>query len=224
MGLCPPLSFVIKMPRRNNEVTEYLSKADYQRLMSVLDSWPNPDVARMLKVALFSGMRRGEIFKLRNQDIDWKHKLVSLEAPKGGRNVTVPLSGVLADIFKEQAAWRDEHYPDSEYVFPGKKGGQRVECTAVRRIKDKAKLPKRFRIFHGLRHHFAVKLANSGQVDLSMIGELLTHKSEAMTKRYAQFLPETKQKAANLAADLIKADGIKETSAFISNEAKHDRK
>ena len=36
-----------------------------------------------------------------------------------------------------------------------------------------------------------------------MIGELLTHKSTAMTKRYAKYLPDTTRKAANRAADLL---------------------
>jgi hypothetical protein len=36
-----------------------------------------------------------------------------------------------------------------------------------------------------------------------MIGELLTHKSFEMTKRYSQFLPGTMKKASDRAAELI---------------------
>ena len=78
--------------------------------------------------------------------------------------------------------------------FPGKDGGRRVDCSAVDRIKKKAKLPKKFRMFHGLRHHYAVTLANSGEFTLDMIGELLTHKSYEMTRRYAKFLPGQSEK------------------------------
>lgn len=70
-------------------------------------------------------------------------------------------------------------------------------------IKKKAGLPDNFRTFHGLRHHYAVTLANSGKFSLDMIGQLLTHKSAAMTKRYAQFLPETMKQASERAAELI---------------------
>jgi hypothetical protein len=38
-----------------------------------------------------------------------------------------------------------------------------------------------------------------------MIGELLTHKSHAMTARYAAFLPGSLQKAGNRAAELLQA-------------------
>ena len=59
----------------------------------------------------------------------------------------------------------------------------RKYCSAVGRIKQKANLPQKFRIFHGLRHHLAVTLANSGEYTLDMIGELLTHKSTEITKK-----------------------------------------
>lgn len=82
-------------------------------------------------------------------------------------------------------------------------GGLRTDSSAVKRIKKKAELPKSFRIFHGLRHHLAVTLANSGEYTIDMIGELLTQKSAAMTKRYVKYLPDTTKKAANRAADLL---------------------
>ncbi len=71
------------------------------------------------------------------------------------------------------------------------------------RIKKAANLPEHFRPFHGLRHHFAVTLASSGEYTLDMIGELLTHKDTNITRRYAKFLPEAKQKAADRAAELL---------------------
>jgi integrase len=215
VGLCPPLGFVIEMPEKDNEVTEHLSPQEYKRLMAVLDEWKAEDVARMLKVAMFTGMRRGEVFKLMDTDIDWQKSLIRIMDPKGGKSVSVPLSDPVADILREQIAWKSEKGKDSLFLFPGRDGDQRKECTAVRRIKVKAELPKSFRIFHGLRHHFAVTLANSGEVDLSMIGELLTHKSAAMTSRYAHFLPETKQKAANLAAKLIQSNGEEDSSGNV---------
>jgi len=55
----------------------------------------------------------------------------------------------------------------------------------VNTIKKAAGLPKDFRALHGLRHVYASMLASSGQVDLYTIQKLLTHKSPAMTQRYA---------------------------------------
>jgi integrase len=208
------LTFTIKMPKRDNELTEFLTPDEAGRLLKTLDDWKAQDVANMLKVAMFSGLRRGEIFKLQDSDIDYANKLIRLQTPKGGKTASVPLNPIVEQILKNQIAWRDERFEKkqvkaketltkSNYLFPGKGGAQRVDCSAAYRIKVEADLPKRFRIFHGLRHHYAVMLANSGEFTIDMIGELLTHKSNDMTRRYAKFLPGSLKKAGDRAAELI---------------------
>lgn len=203
VGACKPLNFTIKLPTRDNIVTEYLTGEQAARLMEVLRDWPTDDVPRMIKTAMLTGLRRGEIFKLQDKDLDFTLRLITLRNPKGGKDTTVPMSPPVAEILEKQILWRNKRFPKSSYVFPGRYGEQRVACNAAKRIKAKAKLPDDFRIFHGLRHHFAVTLANSGEFTLDMIGELLTHKDTKMTRRYSQFLPGAKQKASNRAAELI---------------------
>jgi len=204
-GMCSPLGFTMEMPRKDNEVVEYLEPADVARLMAVLEDWPAQDVARMLKLAMFTGMRRGEIFKLEVGDLDFRQGLITLRAPKGGKTMTIPLNPVARTILEAQIEWVSRVYPGSPYVFPGRAGGKRVESTAVDRIKKAAHLPNDFRIFHGLRHHFAVTLVSSGEFNLDIIAELLTHKSTGMTRRYAAFLPDAMKKAGDRAAELLGA-------------------
>jgi integrase len=81
-NLCVALAFTIKLPKRYNEVTEYLHPEEAQRLVAVLESWPSKDVSRMLKLAMLSGLRRGEIFKLEDQDLDFRQRLVWLRVVK----------------------------------------------------------------------------------------------------------------------------------------------
>ncbi|HFC47047.1 MAG TPA: site-specific integrase, partial [Dissulfuribacter thermophilus] len=202
-GLCPSLKFTIELPKKDNEVTEYLTEDEARRLVEVLDSWPSQDVARMVKLAMLTGMRRGEIFKLKIEDVDFTQGLITLVDPKGGKTEHLPMSEPVRELLRDQIAWAKERYPETQFVFPGRGGGQRVDCSAVERIKEVAGLPKSFRPFHGLRHHFAVTLASSGNFTLDMIGELLTHKDTKVTRRYAKFLPEAKKKAAEEAARLI---------------------
>ncbi|MCM0755090.1 site-specific integrase [Desulfovibrio aminophilus] len=203
IGMCPSLKFSIEMPKKDNEVVEYLTAEEVSRFLQVLEDWPNQDAARMLKLALFSGMRRGEIFKLQVADVDFRLGLITLRGPKGGKTVSIPLNPIVRKILTDQIHWKSARWPGSDYVFPGKGGAQRTDSNAVDRIKSAANLPKRFRIFHGLRHHYAVTLANSGKFSLDVIGELLTHKSIAMTKRYGQFLPDTMKRAGELAAEVV---------------------
>ena len=108
------------------------------------------------------------------------------------------------EILSNQISWRRKKFPDSPYIFPGKFGSQRKDCSAVNKIKIDADLPKGFRPFHGLRHHFAVTLANSGKFTLDIISEMLTHKNVEFTrKKYAQFLPESMVVASNTAAEIL---------------------
>lgn len=210
--LCPALSFKVDIPRKDNMVTEYLTPEEAERLMQVLDTWPTKDAPRMLKVAWLTGLRRGEIFKLEDQDCDFSQKIISLRDPKGGRNESISMSELVKVLLEEQIADRNKSYPGSTFIFPGKKGGQRTDSSAVSRIKEAADLPSTFRIFHGLRHHMAVTLASSGGFSLDMIGSLLTHKSTEMTRRYAKFLPDAKKKAADQAAEILQAHATNKVS------------
>ena len=202
-GLCPELEFVIEMKKIDNEVTEYLTAEEMHRFLEVLDSWPQQEAPRMLRLAWLTGMRRGEIFKLKLENIDFEQKIITIKDPKGGKTAHVFMSEPVVKVLELQINYITQSTSDILYVFPGVGGKQRVDCSAVDRIKAAAKLPKLFRPFHGLRHHLAVTLASSGEYTIDMIGELLTHKNSAITKRYAKFLPDAKKRAAARASELL---------------------
>ena len=74
---------------------------------------------------------------------------------------------------------------------------------ASHKPKEEAGLPKNFRALHGLRHVYASMLASSGQVDMYTLQKLLTHKSPAMTQRYAHLRDDALKGASDLAGDII---------------------
>jgi integrase len=102
-------------------------------------------------VAYFTGMRRGEIFKLEDRDIDFHLKLITIRAPKGGKISTIGLGIMVENIIREQLECKCDHFHCSPYVFPGRTGGLPTDCSAVDSFKRQANLPKSFRPFHGLR-------------------------------------------------------------------------
>ena len=201
---CPALRFQIEMPVKDNEVIEHLTPEETRAFLETARAWPARDVGNMLLLAFFTGMRRGEIFKLRDDDVAFDLKLIRLRDPKGRKTLSIGMSALVEELLRGQMNWRDENAPGSPYVFPGKNGEMRKDCTAVDRFRKAAGLPPKFRPFHGLRHHFAVSLANSGKFSMDMISEMLTHKNVDFTKKkYAQFLPETLAAASNAAADIL---------------------
>jgi integrase len=178
---CPALSFQIEMPAKDNEVVEYLKPEEAQRFLEVVRSWPDSDVSHMLQTAYFTGMRRGELFKLDDRDIDFHMNLIRIRDPKGGKTSSIGMSGLVAEILRAQIEPKNSRFAGCPYVFPGKSGKQRTDCSAVDNIRKQAGLPATFRPFHGLRHHFAVTLANSGKFTINMISEALTHKNVDFT-------------------------------------------
>jgi len=119
--------------------------------------------------------------------------------PNGGPGQKIPLSGAAREILDNHP--RSDNSP---FVFPGRDGKRRVDIKKqVDRIKERAGIPKDFRALHGLRHVYASMLASSGQVDLYTLQKLLTHKSPAMTQRYAHLRDETLKSASELAGNLV---------------------
>ena len=197
-GLCPGLPFHIKKPTVRNLVTEDLTSEQIKDLLAVIDNDIHPQAGAIMKLALFSGMRRGEMLKLKWRHIDFDRGFINIVDPKGGPDQVIPLNESARELFEKHPR------TESPFVFPGRKGGQLVNISKpINAIKRKAELPAKFRPLHGLRHVFASMLASSGKVDMYVLQKLLTHKGPAMTQRYAHLRDETLKKASNLAGDII---------------------
>ena len=197
-GLCQGLSFHVQKPTVNNIKTEDLTQEQLARLLDAIEKDSNQQVADLMKLALFTGMRRGELFKLRWKDIDFERGFINIRNSKGGSDQVIPMNEAVRDLL----ALHEK--TESPYVFPGQGGKQRVTAQiAVNRIKKRAELPKDFRPLHGLRHTYASMLVSSGKVDMYTLQKLLTHKSPLMTQRYAHLRDEALKKASDLAGDII---------------------
>ena len=199
-NLCSGIRFVIEMPKVNNLMTENLTPEEYNRLANLLNEDKDIQASNLLRLALFTGMRRGELFKLKWKDINFNRKIISIKDPKSGIDEKIPLNEMTLGVL--------ENHPkkESEFVFPGLGGSQRKTTPRpLRRIIKKAGLSN-FRPFQGLRHAYASTLASSGKVDLYAIQQLLTHKSPSMTQRYAHLRNEALMEASNVISDLTKPE------------------
>jgi integrase len=197
-GLCEGMGFKIEMPVVNNIKTEDLTSDQLKKLLEAIEVDTNIHAQNIMKLAIFTGMRRGELFKLQWKNVDFERGFINIVDPKGGPDQKIPLNDAARSLLNSHPK------EDSPYVFPGQKGGQRVTIdVAVNRIKKRAGLPKDFRPLHGLRHFFASITASSGEVDMYHLQKLLTHKSPVMTQRYAHLRDDALKKASGVAADVI---------------------
>ena len=199
-NLCPGISFVIEMPKVNNLMTEDLTPDEYIRLTKLLDEEEDIQASNLLRLALFTGMRRGELFKLKWKDINFIRKNISIKDPKSGLDETIPLNEMALSVLN------NHEKKESEFVFPGLRGNQRKTTPRpLRRIIKKAGL-KNFRPFQGLRHSYASILVSSGKVDLYTLQKLLTQKSPQMTQRYAHLSNQAMMEASNVISEITKSE------------------
>lgn len=197
-NLSAGLSFHVQKPTVHNIKTEDLRAEQLKSLLKAIENADSIIAASMMKMVLFTGMRRGEMFRLKWSDIDYERGFIHIRDPKGGPNQKIPLNDSANELLKMLPK------TESEFVFPGRGGRPRTDIRReVNRIKEKAGLPKDFRPLHGLRHTYASMLASSGKVDMYTLQKLLTHKSPIMTQRYAHLRDEALKKASNLAGSIV---------------------
>jgi len=184
---CRGLSFKLEMPKVDNQKTEELTQHQLQNLLRVLEEDPDLQVSNLVRMALYTGMRRGELFELCWSDIDFHHKTITVRSAKNGQHPSIPLNEMAEKVLAEHAHVKGS----SKFVFPGRSGKKRTECKRqLLRIRKNAGLPEDFRLLQGLRHVYATMLVSSGKVDLETLQSLLTQKSPLMTQRYAHLLDQ----------------------------------
>lgn len=197
-GLCtvPDISKLhFDMPKVNNVKTECLTPEQAKALFDALDADPEQNLASLVRLALATGMRRGALLALQWDDLDFRTGHITLrgEVAKSGNTSQIPMTAAARVILE------GIERTSSPYVFPGKKGGKRVEVRSFTdRIRKVAGLPADFRPLHGLRHTYASWLASSGKVDLFTLQKLMTHGSPQMTQRYAHLADEAMKRAASV--------------------------
>lgn len=140
----------------------------------------------MVILAINTGLRRGEIFNLEWQDIDFLHNRLTVRAAatKSAKTRHIPLNTM---TLKTLRRWQ-EQTNDTGLVFPGKEG-QRLDniSTAWRNVIDDAEI-ENF-TFHDLRHCFATKVLKGG-ADIVTVSKLLGHSDLKMTLRYSHVTDE----------------------------------
>ena len=103
----------VEMPKLDNHRTEFLLEEELLRLMKTLENWPCRESVAFVKFTLFTGFRRGELFKLTWEDVDFERGMITLREPKGGKTTTIPVNPEALDVLRGLEK-------RSSYVFPGK--------------------------------------------------------------------------------------------------------
>src|ERR1700675_125303 len=164
----------VKPYRENEPRLRYLKDDEEPRLRAAI---ANPVHEAELELALHTGMRRGEQFKLEWANVNLVRGILTVRGKSGRRHI-VANSTALAALVKLK-----EISGATKYVCPdaNDKLTRDTRSWFERAVKNAGILDFRF---HDLRHTFASRLVMAG-VDIRTVQELLGHKNIAMTMRYS---------------------------------------
>lgn len=178
----------ISFARGQEARTRFLTTEEIEKLLEGASKRFRP----LLMVALHTGMRKGEIFRLKWPDVDFKTGLITVHMSKSGKRRSIPMDETLLETLRVLPS----RFAGG-VVFPSQTTGE--ELTDVSKIFpmlcEKVKLDSVR--FHDLRHTFASHLVMRG-VDLRTVQELLGHATMSMTMRYSHLAPEHRAKAVRV--------------------------
>lgn len=155
--------------------TRYVSPDDEAKLAHALGPY-----APWMRLAILSGMRQTEQFRLQWKDVDLEQRVVTLGQTKAGQVQYVHLSEEAAEILRKLDSWQR-----SKWVFPSEGVGpldtrnfyNRVWIRAVKRAGIE------WATWHDLRHCYGSRLALAGHNETT-ISALLRHSTTSMSRRY----------------------------------------
>ncbi len=203
-GLAKKINFKIEMPNVDNIKNDALTETELKNLFEAIKKDKHQHAGNLMLLALFTGMRRGELFKLKWEHINFETNFIEIKSPKGGKDQTIPLNSQAKEMLLNHGK------NTSPFVFFGKNGNQRTTIQKpVNKIKVAAGQPCNTRPLHSLRHTFATLALNSGEIDLHTLQKLTTHKTSEMLKRYAHLEDDKIKNAAETAGNIIKKTGQK---------------
>lgn len=148
-------------------------------------------LAELLRIASYTGLRRGELVALRWSDVRWDERVLVVEralsdgietVTKSRRARYVPLADQPLGALK-RLSQREHFVGPGDYIFAGP-AGDRLDPSALRRryvaARDAASLPPLR--FHDLRHTAGSLLVRA--IDPASVKDILGHADLKTTERY----------------------------------------
>ncbi|MFB6230470.1 MAG: tyrosine-type recombinase/integrase [Salinibacter sp.] len=204
----------IDQPKKQEKKPEYLTPSQVDTLLSTIDEHAentedavgrSPDVQWIkdaIRIAVSTGLRRGELFNLRWSDVDLESRMLFVRnregdeegqefTSKSGHEKAVPIRGDAEEVLNRRV---DEGKRErTTYVLTNRNDEAIEPNTLTQRFKffiRKADLDDKERLsLHSLRDTAGTWLAMQG-VPQRIIQEILGHSSSSVTEKYMHAHPE----------------------------------
>jgi len=186
-----------KLPRskRAKSLPQVLSREEVRQ---IIEHTRNRKHRLILRLLYTTGIRVGEVVKLKLGDIDSKRMVIRIKHGKGNKDRYVVLSGSLLEELRVYWKW----YRPEEYLFEGAQRSHPISIRTVQHVFKQAcrRIGLRKQVgVHVLRHSFATHLLESG-VDTLLVKTLLGHANLSTTSRYLHVANNQLQEVPDLSA------------------------
>jgi len=176
----------ISYPQEDNKKERYLAREEADVLMKEL-AGRSAEVHSMAMLALYAGLRFGEIAKLTWGNVDLFQGTMNLRQTKSGKDRIAYMTPDIQKMFAQRGPGESD-----KLVFParGKENEphymiSHLYYAVVKKLFNEGITDKKQLVnFHTLRHTFASWLVKNG-TDIYKVQELLGHGDLKMTERYA---------------------------------------
>ena len=201
--------YMITRPKKSNDLPNVLSQAE---VMAIINQPENLKHKAILHCIYGSGLRIGELLRLRVKDIHSAEGYLYIKDGKGKKDRHTALSDYLLDLLRDYY----RKYKPAYWLFEGRDGGQ-YSSTSIQKIYRKAVKETGSNPWstpHTLRHSFATHLMERG-ANIRNIQAALGHSSSLTTEIY------TRVTATNNKTLRSPLDSLYESGKFEGNKKKN---
>ena len=191
----------IRMPKRCDKESSYLSEEEYKRLLkAVKDNASRYYIERdtaIVTMLIGTGLRLTEMVGLNVGDVAFTNGTIKVIL-KGRNERILPVSDSVVTVIKRYLKTREGVEP-SEPLFLSKRD-RRIDTASVQHLVKKylkqAQIEKDRLSPHMLRHSFAVALLKQGE-NVFTVQQLLSHRNIRTTEKYLHLNNEDLKTAVN---------------------------
>jgi len=180
----------IPRPKLPKQLPKSLSKADAQRLLDWAQHFPYQykfDRARgyaIIATFLLTGIRKGELYSLKMNDIDFEAHSMLIECGKGQKDRLLPMNSKLEEALLEYLKERNRMKKENIYFFSAMRQDSQMGDKVVKRLFEKIREKCKMHIYpHMLRHTFATLMLEGG-CDIYSLSKMMGHTDIKTTTIY----------------------------------------
>lgn len=178
--------FGLKYPKKSSKLPVVLSKDE---ILKMIGSIENPKHRLLLELMYGSGLRVGEVVKIKIEDFDVNGKTLHIKDGKGSKDRIANLSEKFIVNFVAFTKTKNLGYLFESAQRQGNHISSRTAEKNVKNALRKSNITKKAHP-HTLRTSFATHLIENG-IDISYVQKLLGHSSISTTQNYLRLSKES---------------------------------